>query len=342
MAYTDFINDDEEITLDTVTPYVAPEVEVSTSQYSGVTTPETTSYTAPESYTPSEEATVAGRMSGLLSSGSPYVEAARASGMQTAQDRGLLNSSMAATAGEKAAIESALPIAQQDAASFQEAGMAGYQGDITGQLAKQTYGNTANLTNVQAAASAQLSAQEATQQTYQTAYESAINSGLSAQEASQNAALAGYESALNAGLSEQEAQQKAWLEVMVQEGADYRQAQELSLKETIAMMELASQERTSLGSAMAEIGEQFMVQLANLQRDPNVTGTAKTAAIKTLQDAYRANLESVSSIYGINVDWAPLGTSPAGGVPQEAAPAPRSIYPEDWDISGRHAQIDIR
>ena len=51
----------------------------------------------------------------LISDGSPYLDLARTGAAQTANSRGLLNSSMAAGAGEAAAIASALPIAQSDA-----------------------------------------------------------------------------------------------------------------------------------------------------------------------------------------------------------------------------------
>ena len=137
MAYTDFINEDEEITLDTVEPYVPPQPEAFTSQFTPTAAPEATPYTPPTVYTPKEETTAEGRMSGLLSSGSPYLAAARARGIDFAGQRGLLNTSMAAGAAEKSAIEAAFPIASQDAKSFHEAGMTGYQGEITGALAGQ-------------------------------------------------------------------------------------------------------------------------------------------------------------------------------------------------------------
>ena len=84
-------------------------------------------------YTPAQtgkESTVAGTLEGLLSRGSPYIEAAKAGAQRQANSRGLLNSSMAATAGEKAGIESALPIAQQDAGFRQEQELTTQQGNI--------------------------------------------------------------------------------------------------------------------------------------------------------------------------------------------------------------------
>ena len=65
------------------------------------------------------KATVSGQMRGLLNQNSPYMQAATAGAMRTANQRGLLNSSIAAGEGQKAAIESSMPIAQQDAGFYQ-------------------------------------------------------------------------------------------------------------------------------------------------------------------------------------------------------------------------------
>lgn len=89
--------------------------------------------------------TVEDRMAGLLSNESPYIQANRAAAQRQAASRGLLDSTIAATAGQKAAIESSLPIAQQDAGFFQNAqlqreqgkiqtGLQGQQGDIQSRL----------------------------------------------------------------------------------------------------------------------------------------------------------------------------------------------------------------
>lgn len=58
---------------------------------------------------------VSGRLTGLLSEDSPYIRQARSRAERMANRRGLQNSSIAAGAGEEAAIASALPIAQGDA-----------------------------------------------------------------------------------------------------------------------------------------------------------------------------------------------------------------------------------
>ena len=62
--------------------------------------------------------TVAGQMGALVAANSPYIQQQEEKALQYANTRGLLNSSMAASAGREAAINAALNIATPDAASF--------------------------------------------------------------------------------------------------------------------------------------------------------------------------------------------------------------------------------
>lgn len=70
--------------------------------------------------TPNE--TVQGQLRGLISENSPFIEQARTNVKGEAVKRGLLNSAMAASAGEQAAYAAALPIAQADADKYSRAG----------------------------------------------------------------------------------------------------------------------------------------------------------------------------------------------------------------------------
>jgi hypothetical protein len=78
---------------------------------------ETSKYITPE-------ATVAGQLDTLLSTDSPYMQVAEAKAKEAANLKGMLSTSMAIGAGHRAAIESALPIAQQDAKAFEQSDLA--------------------------------------------------------------------------------------------------------------------------------------------------------------------------------------------------------------------------
>jgi hypothetical protein len=88
---------------------------------------------APTPWNVSDDQTVEGRINRIINSGSPFMQQARTRAAETAASRGLVNSSMAVTAGESAALDAALPIAQADAATVAKA--AGYNADQTNQFA---------------------------------------------------------------------------------------------------------------------------------------------------------------------------------------------------------------
>ena len=86
--------------------------------------------------------TVAGQMNGLLKSDNPYIKNARSQGKEHAASRGLLNSSIAAGASEKSAINAALPIAQQDASTYNQFELSTHNADQA--IRKGAYDVTAN------------------------------------------------------------------------------------------------------------------------------------------------------------------------------------------------------
>ena len=71
---------------------------------------------------PDEASTVAGQVNKLTAKGNPLIDQATTAAKQQSASRGLLNSTMGITAGLDAAYRAALPIAQQDANTFANAG----------------------------------------------------------------------------------------------------------------------------------------------------------------------------------------------------------------------------
>jgi len=73
---------------------------------------------AATTYQPTDDALVSAQLDKLLSKDSSYMQLARTKALQSGASRGLLNSSMTAGAGELAAIESAMPVAQGNAQAY--------------------------------------------------------------------------------------------------------------------------------------------------------------------------------------------------------------------------------
>lgn len=98
------------------------------------------------------EQTVEGRIAAIIGDrNNPLQVISRTNAMETANARGLANSSMAASAGERAAYEAALPIATTDAGTFARA--AGWNAEQTNQFSRANadYENQFRLTDKNAA-----------------------------------------------------------------------------------------------------------------------------------------------------------------------------------------------
>lgn len=81
-----------------------------------------------------QDAGVASRVAALTSEDSPLIKQARTSGLQAANARGVLNSSIGIGAAENEAYRAALPIAQQEAAQAQQTNTQRY--DLSAQMAR--------------------------------------------------------------------------------------------------------------------------------------------------------------------------------------------------------------
>lgn len=88
----------------------------------------------PASFNVSDSMLTSNQLMKLLSADSPYITRARSRAAEYSNARGLLNSSIGAGAGEAAAIDAALPIAQGDAMAHFEGGMANF--DAQNQFAR--------------------------------------------------------------------------------------------------------------------------------------------------------------------------------------------------------------
>lgn len=95
------------------------------------------------------EALVEKRMLGLLDQNNDYMRNANTKGLQYANQRGLINSSIAAGAARQAALEAALPIAQQDANSFFQQGRANQDAENAARTANMNAINEARRTTAQ-------------------------------------------------------------------------------------------------------------------------------------------------------------------------------------------------
>ena len=236
-------------------------------------------------------ADMAKQMEGLLSTGSPYLVAARARAIEEANRRGLLNTSIAAGAGEAAAIRAAFPIAQQNAAYYQK-GALQQQATASQQLGFQTQG----------AISGWLDYGKNVYQAAQTAYEAALKSALSAQEAKQQADLAAQKAIQEERLSAQEARQRQKLEALSQAAATRRTQIEAETNLAIKNLDITSNEKANAAQDIRAAGNRFSISVENINRDPNVSEEDKAAAIESQFNIYKMEIDTIMRTYGGHID----------------------------------------
>lgn len=104
----------------------------------------------PTEWKPDEASTVAGQLTKITAAGSPLIDQAQTMAKQEANKRGMLNSSMAVTAGQDAAYRVALPIAQQDASTFASAGQFNAGAKNSAATTNATLANSTNQFNASA------------------------------------------------------------------------------------------------------------------------------------------------------------------------------------------------
>lgn len=93
--------------------------------------------------------TVQGQLADILKTGNPLLEGAKTRAAQAANARGLQNSSMAVQSGEEAIVNTAMPIAQQDAAVYQKQALVNQ--DISNQFLSMEKGAALDLEKAYAA-----------------------------------------------------------------------------------------------------------------------------------------------------------------------------------------------
>lgn len=252
---------EESVTYDaTQNKWVDATVQVPTFSSSAPATPAANTI---REITPEE--TVSGQLNTLLAEDSVYLQSARNYALEEANQRGLLNSSIAVGAGERAAIDAAAPIAAQDASTYAASG---------------------------------LSAQNANQQLTQTGYEGAINlynsSALSAQEAGQALTQTGYESSLESGLSAQAAEQEYELQTTLKQ-----------MDIDMDLTTLAQSDREAFTAAITPIMQQVQAEISNIERtaDSVMDSEAKLTAIAEQQAFLKSSIAPIAAIYGYEITW---------------------------------------
>lgn len=243
--------------------------------------------------------TVQGQMAGILAANSPLLRQAQATSLAQMNRRGLANSSMAVGAGQQAVINTAMPIAQQDATLY--ANQAKYTADIGNQASQFTAAaqNQAALANAAAANQAsQFTAGAANQAALANA--SAQNQAAQFTAGSANQAASEYAQALNATVNTMLDQSMKYALA----NADTETKIELQRIDAETRAYLAKTEATYKNQMQAsasanEIFQQVSKNIADIMANPDLETGPKDAAVKAQQQYLQNALGILSATSGV-------------------------------------------
>lgn len=261
------------------------------------------------------------RVNRIASSGSPLVENATTQGTQMAAKRGLVNTSLAAGAAQKAVLEAATPIAQTDASLSTQTSLANLAArnaakSQTAQQGATLGGQAMGLEN---------SNEQQTKALQQQQSQFEVNAGQNQQQI--NAQIEQFRQSLQQRASEfgtTAAQQQQQIDNQVAQFAKDQQTKlalaqlDADTRLKVADLQVSTQGNENLSQAWGTL----MQTISNIQNNPNLEDGAKRTLIQNNIDSFASFANFWSKTSGVDVsELLNFGVSYANA-PAPAAPAP--------------------
>lgn len=240
--------------------------------------------------------TVAEKVTGMMSASNPYMEQAKSAGTEYANSRGLLNSSIAAGASQKAAYDAVLPIATADA-------NIAAQKDISAQGYKQT----GDLQGGQIASTEKISGQQIGAQKENAVLQSDTQKSI----ASMNVASADKQQLL--ALSSQE------------RIAGSQQGTQLE----IANMNVSANKQDKAQAAAVSYANIYGGMVNAINGNKDIPADARAAYLSNAKVLYDNGLNLVQQTYDVQLDWGQGGAPGATGSATPGAAASLPAYNGD-------------
>ena len=209
----------------------------------------TINYKEPASYIDNAKQTVAGQLQTLLASDNPYIKQQEQKAQEYSGKRGLLNSTIAAQVGRTAAIESALPIAQQDSQTFNQFAKAKQDADY----------NT---------------------QTIQT--EAIVSGGLAEQNAAIKQTQQNIQNAFTSKIQGASEQSKTFLQDLQQQHATFESDLDRQHQQILQQQQVTAEKAASIRTQASSIMQNYQISVENLMTDPDFLNLGSEALQNTI------------------------------------------------------------
>lgn len=289
----------------------------------GVTTqttpqePQLMSATAPRTAASSgvtSQQTVAGQMGDLLSESSPYIQQARGRSTQQAAARGLQNSSIAAQAGEQAAISAALPIASQDASTHDvrerdrlaaENNLIGMRegGDITSRLQSEAAQQQLTAQQRQIAQQQWLAQFDAQTQTALQSVDLATRERMQAAGFTQEQALQAAQVASQQWLAQFDASTRERLQGLDNDVRLTLQQLDIDAQERVANLNVNSASRSDASRMAASFELAYSTMLQTIMNNPDIPAAERQSYMDHANAMRDSNIALVEQMFNVDLEW---------------------------------------
>jgi hypothetical protein len=247
------------------------------------------------SYDPTKQETraeslVQNQLAAITSTGSKLNEAAEARAAQAANRRGLLNSSMAVEAGQKAVLDASLPVAQQDAGTFASADTANAQ-----------YANTAAQFNTAAKNTAGLQDAQLQTQVNIENMRKDLQQRLAEIQASTTLSTADKQAATQKAISDSD--NAAKMELQKMDGIIKTSLQNLDAasKEKLSQVEADNRQLLQTNISAANAYAQYAQALSSISTSDKMDAAAKQQAADNQLQSLQATLRAIGQVSGLDL-----------------------------------------
>jgi hypothetical protein len=214
--------------------------------------------------------TTTDRLNAILSSDSPLMQGARARGMMAANRRGLLNSTMAAKAGEAAMIDAAVPLALQE-----------------GQVASTEYQQGQQIGHEQS-----LQANDISNQQFMQGQQIGHEQSLQANDIELQQWLKLSDNDLQLALQNNDIASDHWI---AQLDADTRTA--------IANLQVGASDREKIGAMVAAVQQNYTTMYTAILNNPDLPSEQRDDELVHVENVLLNGIELIEQTYGVDLVW---------------------------------------
>lgn len=238
------------------------------------------------SYTPGSDSLVENRIAGLLDPNSALMRKAAAEAAQYAASRGLQSSSIGGEMALSAMVDKALPIASQDAQTFNQAQQLGWQ------QSWQSGENNLNRTH------------DASMADKQGLYQTNLQNTQIAAQAAEAQAQRQFQAAQQERAAQLQADRDKMLQDMSNQTMDKQYLQQLELTrvqyeqaDKTLMAQLEAGKQADYRNAVSSAYNNYLAQVGAIQADPNMTAEQKAAGANYMQQQLESHRTSLETLY---------------------------------------------